>query len=82
MVRHPGGNPRVTASHASHNITNHIREINGNTAQGFLKACWDGQDPSHERPFIATTEGLHWQDGLDNRIFDEMLERRPADDIE
>ncbi|MET0239766.1 MAG: nuclear transport factor 2 family protein [Sphingobium sp.] len=28
--------------------------------KGFLKARWDGKDPSYDRPFIASTEGLRW----------------------
>jgi len=28
--------------------------------KGFLKARWDGKDPSYERPFVAGTEGLRW----------------------
>jgi hypothetical protein len=28
--------------------------------KGFLKARWDGQDPSYERPFVASTDGLRW----------------------
>ncbi len=28
--------------------------------KGFLKARWDGEDPSYERPFVANTEGLRW----------------------
>lgn len=28
--------------------------------KGFLKARWDGQDPSYDRPFVPTTEGLRW----------------------
>ena len=28
--------------------------------KGFLKARWDGQDPSDNRPFVAGTEGLRW----------------------
>ncbi len=28
--------------------------------KGFLKARWDGNDPSYERPFVASTEGLRW----------------------
>ena len=54
------------------NITNHICEIDGDTAycdaswvhsaavKGFLKARWDGQDPCYERPYVATSEGLRW----------------------
>lgn len=28
--------------------------------KGFLRARWDGRDPSYERPFVASTEGLRW----------------------
>lgn len=28
--------------------------------KGFLKARWDGKDPSYDRPFTASTEGLRW----------------------
>lgn len=28
--------------------------------KGFLKARWDGKDPSYDRPFVATTDGLRW----------------------
>lgn len=28
--------------------------------KGFLKARWDGKDPSYERPFEANAEGLRW----------------------
>jgi hypothetical protein len=28
--------------------------------KGFLKARWDGQDPSNERPYVPSTEGLRW----------------------
>ncbi len=28
--------------------------------KGFLKARWDGQDPSYDRPFVASTDGLRW----------------------
>lgn len=28
--------------------------------RGFLRARWDGRDPSYERPFVASTEGLRW----------------------
>jgi SnoaL-like domain len=28
--------------------------------KGFLKARWDGKDPSYERPFVANKEGLRW----------------------
>ena len=28
--------------------------------KGFLKARWDGKDPSYDRPFVANTDGLRW----------------------
>lgn len=28
--------------------------------KGFLKARWDGGDPSYERPIVAGSEGLRW----------------------
>ncbi len=28
--------------------------------KGFLKARWDGKDPSYDRPFIASNEGERW----------------------
>jgi hypothetical protein len=28
--------------------------------KGFLKARWDGEDPSYERPFVPSKEGLRW----------------------
>ncbi len=28
--------------------------------KGFLKARWDGKDPSYDRPYVASTEGLRW----------------------
>lgn len=28
--------------------------------KGFLKALWDGKDPSYERPFVASSEGVRW----------------------
>jgi SnoaL-like domain len=28
--------------------------------KGFLKARWDGQDPSDNRPFVAGIDGLRW----------------------
>ena len=28
--------------------------------KGFLKARWDGKDPSYERPFAPNNEGLRW----------------------
>jgi len=28
--------------------------------KGFLKARWDGKDPSYDRPYIPSTEGLRW----------------------
>ena len=28
--------------------------------KGFLMARWDGKDPSYERPFAPSTEGLRW----------------------
>jgi hypothetical protein len=34
--------------------------IHSKNVQGFLKARWDGQDPSYERPFVANNEGLRW----------------------
>ena len=34
--------------------------VHSQAIQGFLKARWDGKDPSYERPFEATTEGQRW----------------------
>jgi len=34
--------------------------VHSKAIQGFLKARWDGQDPSYDRPFEATTDGLRW----------------------
>ena len=28
--------------------------------KGFLKARWDGKDPSYDRPYTPSTEGLRW----------------------
>jgi hypothetical protein len=28
--------------------------------KGFLKARWDGKDPSYDRPFVPSSEGLRW----------------------
>jgi len=28
--------------------------------KGFLKARWDGKDPSYDRPFVANAEGERW----------------------
>ncbi len=28
--------------------------------KGFLRARWDGKDPSYDRPWVASTEGLRW----------------------
>lgn len=28
--------------------------------KGFLKARWDGSDPSYDRPFVANRDGLRW----------------------
>ena len=28
--------------------------------KGFLKARWDGKDPTYDRPFVANNEGLRW----------------------
>lgn len=34
--------------------------VHSKAVQGFLKARWDGRDPSYERPFEANTDGLRW----------------------
>jgi SnoaL-like domain len=34
--------------------------VHSDKVKGFLKARWDGNDPSYERPYEATTDGLRW----------------------
>ncbi len=34
--------------------------VHSPNVRGFLKARWDGNDPSYERPYEATTDGLRW----------------------
>ncbi|NGY04033.1 nuclear transport factor 2 family protein [Solimonas terrae] len=34
--------------------------VHSNNIKGFLKARWDGQDPSYERPIVARADGLRW----------------------
>ncbi len=34
--------------------------VHSTNVQGFLKARWDGKDPSYDRPFVASKEGLRW----------------------
>jgi SnoaL-like domain len=34
--------------------------VHSAAVKGFLKARWDGKDPSYERPFEASTEGVRW----------------------
>ncbi|WP_297489496.1 nuclear transport factor 2 family protein [Acidocella sp.] len=36
------------------------RWVYSNNVKGFLKARWDGKDPSYERPYRASTAGLRW----------------------
>jgi SnoaL-like domain len=36
--------------------------VHSDNVKGFLKALWDGNDPSYERPFVArpVSEGVRW----------------------
>jgi SnoaL-like domain len=34
--------------------------VHSKNVKGFLKARWDGKDPSYERPYVATTDGVRW----------------------
>lgn len=34
--------------------------VYSNNIKGFLKALWDGNDPSYERPFVAKKDGVRW----------------------
>ncbi len=34
--------------------------VHSDNVKGFLKALWDGNDPSYERPIVAKTEGVRW----------------------
>ncbi len=34
--------------------------VYADAVKGFLKARWDGKDPSYERPFVANSEGERW----------------------
>jgi hypothetical protein len=34
--------------------------VHSKNVQGFLKARWDGKDPSYERPYEANKEGVRW----------------------
>ncbi len=34
--------------------------VYSDAVKGFLKARWDGKDPSYERPFVANREGERW----------------------
>ena len=34
--------------------------VHSDAIKGFLKARWDGKDPSYERPFEPNAEGLRW----------------------
>jgi hypothetical protein len=34
--------------------------VHSKNVQGFLKARWDGKDPSDERPYVASADGLRW----------------------
>ncbi len=34
--------------------------VHSNNVKGFLKALWDGNDPSYERPVVAGTAGVRW----------------------
>ncbi len=34
--------------------------VHSKNVKGFLKARWDGKDPSYERPFVAATDGVRW----------------------
>ncbi len=34
--------------------------VHSNNVKGFLKARWDGKDPSYERPYVASTDGERW----------------------
>ena len=34
--------------------------VYSNNIKGFLKARWDGEDPSYERPIVAGTDGQRW----------------------
>ncbi len=34
--------------------------VHSKNVQGFLKARWDGKDPSYERPYEANRDGLRW----------------------
>jgi hypothetical protein len=36
------------------------RWVNSPAVKGFLKARWDGSDPSDDRPFVPSREGLRW----------------------
>ncbi|TAL03736.1 MAG: nuclear transport factor 2 family protein [Rhodospirillaceae bacterium] len=34
--------------------------VQSKNVKGFLKAIWGRKDPSYERPFVASREGLRW----------------------
>ena len=34
--------------------------VHSPAVRGFLKARWDGQDPSYDRPFTPSRDGLRW----------------------
>jgi hypothetical protein len=34
--------------------------VHSANVRGFLKARWDGKDPSYERPFVPNQDGLRW----------------------
>jgi len=34
--------------------------VHSKNVQGFLKARWDGKDPSYDRPYMPNNEGLRW----------------------
>ena len=34
--------------------------VHSTNVKGFLKARWDGNDPSYERPFTASKDGVRW----------------------
>lgn len=34
--------------------------VHSNNVKGFLKALWSREDPSYERPFVASDRGVRW----------------------
>ncbi len=34
--------------------------VHSDNVKGFLKALWNGEDPSYQRPVVAGTDGVRW----------------------